>query len=274
MSLDVSITFPKDAGEDWSIEHKIRDILVAYLQPVSRSSPQEAALELIMLYQLESEKQQLAQSILSEGFWYMTWEIVFKLAEQVPAANPSQDRLIALILALRDANVEPTNPYAELPHMGIMLSETFHRKKFTYSFFFFSFRLFRSPIALAFSADTARPEISAAPPPPGTDFDQSQWKSLNALSARLGAAAIVFRPGDAIIAIAEALEKRPDPRSRAYQARAPLLNFHVPIAADWIIRCAEQLYAVMRSGEAEGAGCPWKRGGGFSRSGGASGRSS
>lgn len=45
--------------------------------------------------------------------------------------------------------------------------------------------------------------------------------------------------------------------------RGRLLNFHVPIAADWIIRCAEQLYAVMRSGGAEGAGCPWKKGSGI-----------
>ncbi|KAF4537167.1 uncharacterized protein LTHEOB_11545 [Lasiodiplodia theobromae] len=207
MSLDLSITFPKDEGEDWSLEHKTRDILIPYLQPTSQTSPAAAAaIDLIALCQSEAEKQNLAQRALGEGFWYMTWE--------ARRTDPGRAR--------------PSNPYAELPHMGIVLSERFH-------------------------------QISAAPPAPGTDLDQSQWKNLNALSARLCQAGIVVRSSDTIIVIAEALEKRPDPRSRAYQARGPLLNFHVPIAADWIIRCAEQLYAVMRSGEAEGAGCPWKK---------------
>ncbi|KAK0642549.1 hypothetical protein DIS24_g8934 [Lasiodiplodia hormozganensis] len=229
MSLNLSITFPEDEGENWSLEHKTRDILIPYLQPTSQTSPAATAIDLITLCQSEAEKQNLAQRALSEDFWYMTWEIVFKLAEQIPAAHTSQDRLVALIRALRDADVQPpNNPYAELPNMGIVLSERFH-------------------------------QVSTAPPAPGTDLGQSQWKNLNALSARLCQAGIVVRSSDAIIAIAEALEKRPDPRSREYQVRGPLLNFHVPIAADWIIRCAEKLYAVVRSGEAEGAGCPWKK---------------
>lgn len=257
MSLNLSITFPKDEGEDWSLEHKTRDIIIPYLESTSQASPTATAIDLIALCQSEAETRNLAQRALGEGFWYMTWEIVFKLAEQIPAAHASQDRLVALIRALRDADVQPSSPYAELPHMGIVLSEQFHRKDFTYSLFPFcstSFTYCHNTFA-----DATWPEISAAPPPPGADLDQNQWKNLNALSARLCQAGVVVRASDAIIAIAEALEKRPDPRSRAYQVRGPLLNFHVPIAAEWIIRCAEQLYAVMRSGEAEGAGCPWKK---------------
>ncbi|KAB2569590.1 hypothetical protein DBV05_g11730 [Lasiodiplodia theobromae] len=261
MSLNLSITFPEDESEDWSLEHKTRDILIPYLQPTSQTSPAATAIDLIALCQSEAEKQNLAQRALGEGFWHMTWEIVFKLAEQIPAAHTSQDRLVALIRALGDADVQPPNPYAELPHMGIVLSERFHRKQFlpwadNQLSSFLCFTYCSGPFT-----DAARPptEVSTAPPAPGTGLDQSQWKNLNALSARLCQAGIVVRSSDAIIAIAEALEKRPDPRSRAYQARDPLLNFHVPIAADWIIRCAEQLYAVVRSGEVEGAGCPWKK---------------
>lgn len=70
----------------------------------------------------------------------------------------------------------------------------------------------------------------------------SPYKSLQAFTARLTHANLATRPFDATIALSLALEHRPDPRSRAYQTRATALNFHVPIAAHWIMAAGLELY--------------------------------
>ncbi|KAL1624275.1 hypothetical protein SLS56_007977 [Neofusicoccum ribis] len=87
-----------------------------------------------------------------------------------------------------------------------------------------------------------------AEPPAGAQ-DPSPWRNLNALAARLAR--------DAVAAISLALEGRPHPRSRAYRSRDVALNFHVPIAADWVLECAREIYGEMGLGE-EGGGGPWK----------------
>lgn len=124
MSLNLVIDFPEDEDEPWVIERKISDVLSEYLQPTSQASPPEVALKFNELFQLNQRENEKANP---EGFLWQLWDIAFNLAEQVPYNHASQDRLVELIAALRDAHFQP-NPFAELKCMGPALTERFNRK--------------------------------------------------------------------------------------------------------------------------------------------------
>ncbi|KAB2580616.1 hypothetical protein DBV05_g859 [Lasiodiplodia theobromae] len=222
MPLNLVIDFPEDEDEPWVIEHRIFDVLSEYLQPTSQASPAEVALKFNELFQLNQRENEKANP---EGFLWQLWDIVFNVAEQVPYSHTSQDRLVELIAALRDAHFQP-NPFAELKCMGPALTERFN-------------------------------QISTEPPTSDDGEGSNPWKNLNALAARLTRAGFGVRSRDAVIAFSLALENRPHPRSRAYQERGRALNFHVPIAADWMQKCARELYLQMKSGESV-EGPPWK----------------
>ncbi|KKY14250.1 hypothetical protein UCDDS831_g08311 [Diplodia seriata] len=207
LHLTIDFTVPYD-DEPWTFEYKTFDVLNEYLQPQSHTSPASAAIQL--------------NDLLEHVSILQIWDIIFRVAAQVPHDHPSQDRLMALIFALRDFPVQP-NRFAELDEDGE-----------------------------AGQATTASTRNS------------SPWRNLQTLAARLTHAGLAALSHDAIITLSLALECRPDPRSRAYQTRATKLDFHVPIAAQWIMVAGRELYAHIAAASGRGdtadyaAGPVWK----------------
>ncbi|KAL1642553.1 hypothetical protein SLS58_005321 [Diplodia intermedia] len=219
LHLTIDFTVPYD-DEPWTFEYKTFDVLNEYLQPQSHTSPSSAAIQL--------------NDLLEHVSILQIWDIIFRVAGQVPYDHPSQDRVIALIFALRDAPVQP-NRFAELDGMDMTLTDIFHQ---------------HGEAGQATTASTG---------------NGSPWRNLQTLTARLTHAGLAARSHDAIVALSLALECRPDPRSRAYQTRATMLDFHVPIAAQWIMVAGRELYAHIAAASGRGdtadyaTGPVWKK---------------
>ncbi|KAL0253015.1 hypothetical protein SLS55_010686 [Diplodia seriata] len=233
LHLTIDFTVPYD-DEPWTFEYKTFDVLNEYLQPQSHTSPASAAIQL--------------NDLLEHVSILQIWDIIFRVAAQVPHDHPSQDRLMALIFALRDFPVQP-NRFAELDGMDMTLTDIFHQTDSN------------PPAQTTGSAEDGE----AGQATTASARNSSPWRNLQTLAARLTHAGLAALSHDGIITLSLALECRPDPRSRAYQTRATKLDFHVPIAAQWIMVAGRELYAHIAAASGRGdtadyaAGPVWKK---------------
>ena len=108
--------------------------------------------------------------------------------------------------------------------------------------------------------------MDALPTAEGAEVKTRQcWQSYNAFEARLTRDDILDCQYSAIMVLREALEEEPDARARAYHRQGPILDCHVPVAAEWIFRCGHVLYTSHKSfGAASKGGRLWKGAEGFS----------
>ena len=89
--------------------------------------------------------------------------------------------------------------------------------------------------------------------------NRRRWYGLNAFAARLTRDGTFDCQLYALWAIRVALEDKPDHRAKAYHAQGPVLDCHVPVAAEWIRQCGRALYASTEEfGAAGGGGRQWK----------------
>jgi hypothetical protein len=107
------------------VEQKVFSILDAYLQPSSAISTPTAAEEIDKLFPPASVDYTALLHL---------WDLVIMVVEQIPWQHPSQDRLVALIKALRDLpdpttiaianwDDEPTKLWADLPVLDHVLTD-------------------------------------------------------------------------------------------------------------------------------------------------------
>ena len=84
--------------DPWVIDQKIFDTLNGYLQPDSSVSAAEAAQSIDGLFPANREDEGKKED--PGSFLWALWERVEKTAEQIPHANPAQDKLAALVKCL------------------------------------------------------------------------------------------------------------------------------------------------------------------------------
>ncbi|OJD33080.1 uncharacterized protein BKCO1_3300043 [Diplodia corticola] len=267
-SLDLTIDFSVPFDDDpWTFEYKTFDVLNDYLQPQSPTSPSAAALQL--------------NELLPEIGILQLWDIVFRVAAQVPHDHPSQEKLIDLITALRDAPIEP-NPFADLDQLNAELTDIFHQTSPdpppaeqdqqeddgpTLDNLDTMFATDDDPAAAAAAAAPSTDAAPAPAPPSPTTKPKADntlhallsnghsHRNLHALAARLTRSHLDDRaPTEGVYALAHALEHtRPDPRSRAFAARGRALEWRVPVAADWVMIAGREVYGwVVVKGEQGG----------------------
>lgn len=234
-------------AQTWSIMADIFAMLEEFVQPLSNTQPSAIALKINSLY--PSHRQTPSKQKQDEGqeevwveiekesggsFLWEFWELFFDTTRQIHYDDPTQDRLVQLIIALRELDCKTTfegrnfqgkRIWADLPQFDWVAVEfigTLGRYTADYNNF------------SIFGAHLTREGVS----------DFSLW---------------------AIWALRPALEEEPDPRARNYKSYGTDLDRHIPLAAKWVAVAGENLY---KSNEAFGGmakgGRLWKGNGGFS----------
>jgi hypothetical protein len=234
-------------AQTWSIMADIFAMLEEFVQPLSTTQPSTIALKINSLY--PSHRQTPSKRKQDEGpeevwveiekesggsFLWEFWELFFDTARQIYYDNPTQDRLVQLIIALRELDCKTTfkgrsfqgmRIWADLPQfdwVAVEFIETLDRYTADYNnFSIFGARLTREGVS-----------------------DFSLW---------------------AIWELRLALEEEPDPRARNYKFYGSDLDLRVPLAAKWIAIAGESLYKSNKpfGGPAKG-GRLWKGKEGFS----------
>ena len=92
-----------DDPEPWFVEQELFDILNECLQPSSTTTPTAAAQGIDALTPMKrpdpgggKKKESL------ESFLWEIWGMFIEIAKQIPHDHPSQDRLVKVIIALRE----------------------------------------------------------------------------------------------------------------------------------------------------------------------------
>ncbi|KAL4064740.1 hypothetical protein V8B97DRAFT_2025945 [Scleroderma yunnanense] len=217
-----SITDPLTLGVECHPDLKPSDveqftfaILNEYLQPSSSASPIDTALQLNN--GLPWGHPDVDRDV--SAMMACIWDLVFRLAQQIPHDHPSQERLVQFIIALRDLPIDTPS------FLGDPV-EHFWRGVFEFSMDACFLTIPRVDIA--------------------TDENTRQrWYNFNAFIARLARDGIGLRcaPFFCIWALYD-LEVEPDPRSKAHKNYARRLDVEVPIAGRWIILCGQWIYSL------------------------------
>lgn len=92
-----------DDPEPWFVEEKLFDILNEYLQPSSTTTPAVAAQGIDALTPMKRPDPGDGKKKESpESFLWEIWGMFIEIAKQIPHEHPSQDRLVKVIIALRE----------------------------------------------------------------------------------------------------------------------------------------------------------------------------
>ncbi|KAL4066181.1 hypothetical protein J3A83DRAFT_4098949 [Scleroderma citrinum] len=218
--------------EPSDIEQFTFDILNEYLSPSSSTSPMDAAWQFnnglpFNSPDVESEEMESIDCLLGE-----IWDLVFRLAQQIPHNHPSQERFVQFILALRDLPVDikvsigkdPDHLWHDLPMLDFGMEMWLHR----------------IPTDHIFTDDNTR----------------QRWQNYNSFVARLVRDGVYVGLHSAalccISVLCSALEDEPDPRSKAYKAYGPELDVFLPIAAEWILLAGKKVYSLSKANYSAG----------------------
>lgn len=224
-----------DEDDPWIIEQKIFDILKNCLQPNSGICPDAAAQEIDDLFPVNRKDEQKEDP---GSFLWTLWGRFHKTAQQISHANPAQEKMVALVKALRLlSSKEPSVQLAswhgnykiweDLPLFG----PTFREEIDCECFFENIWGTVGKVICIALGFDN--------------DEERKRTRNLNAYAARLLRDGSVDLTLFAIQALASALEGKSF-RAHAHATQfqtdlifrpGPEFDCMVAISADWIFLC-------------------------------------
>ncbi|CZR56227.1 uncharacterized protein PAC_06115 [Phialocephala subalpina] len=230
---------------DWDVGQEFFRILDDLLCPQSVVEPQSAAAAIAELYSstlrriLDGTTDCCEEEDLPGSFCYNFFYSLFFIAKQLPAKDEQlQEKLVDFLAFLRKipttsrAKVEwrdlPRLPWAASDIKNdIWISDAEDERKRIEELNFHAF----------IARQTVRAKIT------GVGTSDAIW-GLQILSG--------------------ALENEPDPRSKAYQTQGPMLDETIPLAAQWIKLCGEQIFEIDKYiGSYAAGGRKWKGKQGF-----------
>ncbi|KIJ59192.1 hypothetical protein HYDPIDRAFT_33424 [Hydnomerulius pinastri MD-312] len=220
-------------SEPWVIEQRMFDTLNDFLQPSSQMTSAQAAQGLNDCFPLHradddgivEQDGEESKGEEPESFLWEMWDLVVRVAQQVPYKHPSQDKLAELVKALRDLNSGTRvdiwgierKLWEDLPLLHQQILETGN-----------TFNL---------------QELHT------NEEKRERWQSFIAFIARLTSDKTQPEPIFAIWALRYALEEEPDSRARAYHTQGPTLDAQMPAAVEWILVSGRVLYESCQSSD-------------------------